>query len=85
VIARTATDRRAALVVIGALRRGTLAQTVGSTTESVAMDVSCDVLLVPPLGQGVAASRVVRGRARRAKPHRRPTSSRGTGRPRHRP
>jgi universal stress protein E len=85
VIAGTATERRVALVVIGALRRGTLARALGSTTESVAMDAPCDVLLVPPPEQGVARSGVVRGRARKAKPHRRQASSTRVGRPRHRP
>jgi nucleotide-binding universal stress UspA family protein len=49
VIAETAADRRAALVVMGVLRRGGVEQAmIGSTAEGVAMDVPCDVLLVPP-------------------------------------
>jgi nucleotide-binding universal stress UspA family protein len=45
VIAETAADRRAALVM-GVLRRGDAM--IGSTAEGVAMDVPCDVLLLPP-------------------------------------
>jgi hypothetical protein len=49
VIARTAVERGAELVVLGALRRGQLEQAlIGSTAEAVAADVPCDVLLVPP-------------------------------------
>jgi universal stress protein E len=53
VIARTAVVRRAELVVLGALRRGQLAQAlIGSTAEAVAAEVPCDVLLVPPPHHG---------------------------------
>ncbi|HVS23486.1 MAG TPA: universal stress protein [Gammaproteobacteria bacterium] len=80
VIAQTVDERRAALVVIGALRRSRLEQAIlGSTAEAVAMDVPCDVLLVPPPGAAPVAARS-RGRkardtARTAKPPRRPASS----------
>jgi nucleotide-binding universal stress UspA family protein len=80
VIAQTAAERSAALVVIGALRRSRLEQAIlGSTAEAVAMDVPCDVLLVPPPGAAPVATRS-RGRkardtARTAKRPRRAASS----------
>jgi len=78
VIAQTVDERHAALVVIGALRRSRLEQAMlGSTAEAVAMDVPCDVLLVPPPGAAPAAarSRKARDTGRTAKPSRRPASS----------
>ncbi len=79
VIAETAADRRAALVVMGALRRGRVQQAmIGSTAESVAMDVPCDVLLVPP-PKAPSAARArgsgSRDTARTTKPRRRRASS----------
>jgi len=78
VIAEMAADGRAALVVIGALRRGQVEQAViGSTAEGVAMDVPCDVLLVPPRARSTSDERAARSRdkARTTKPRRRRTSS----------
>jgi universal stress protein E len=78
VIVEAASARRAALVVMGVLRRGLVQQAViGSTAEGVAMDVPCDVLLVPPK---VPPAARVRGKgsrdtARTAKPRRRRASS----------
>ena len=58
VIAETAADRRAALVVMGVLRRGQVEQAmIGSTAEGVALDVPCDVLLVPPPSRAVRRER----------------------------
>jgi universal stress protein E len=80
VIADAAADRNAALVVVGALRRSQLQQAmIGSTAEGVAMDVPCDVLLVPPPKSLPAADRKLatraKGTARTAKPRRRGASS----------
>jgi universal stress protein E len=78
VIAEAAADRRAALVVIGALRRGQVQQAmIGSTAEGVAMDVPCDVLLVPPKASPAARGRGngSRDTARTTKPRRRRASS----------
>jgi universal stress protein E len=84
VIARTAADRRAELVVLGALRRGQLEQALlGSTAEAVAARVPCDVLLVPaPQAASDAAeeARDAKGTARTAKPRRRGASSATRGR-----
>ena len=84
VIAETAADRRAALVVMGALRRGELEQAMlGSTAESVAVDVPCDVLLVPPpKAPSVPRARGARAKdtARTTKPRRRRASSAGAAR-----
>jgi universal stress protein E len=84
VIARTAADRRAELVVLGALRRSHLEQALlGSTAEGVAADAPCDVLLVPAPH---AAPEVVEeapdatGTARTTKPRRRGASSAARGR-----
>jgi universal stress protein E len=84
VIARTAADRRAELVVLGALRRSQLEQAlIGSTAEAVAAEVPCDVLLVPAPH---AASEIIEeapdttGTARTAKPRRRGASSAARGR-----
>jgi universal stress protein E len=81
-IEQTAAERRAALVVIGALRRSALEQAVlGSTAEAVAMDVPCDVLVVPPPAPRTAATaRDVKDKARKAKPRRRRASSAAAGR-----
>jgi universal stress protein E len=83
VIARTAAERHAALVVIGALRRSALEQAVlGSTAEAVAMDVPCDVLLVPPPApRGAMTGRIVKDKAKKAKPPRRRASSGAAGHP----
>ena len=81
VIAETAADRRAGLVVMGVLRRGQVERAmIGSTAEGVALDVPCDVLLVPPPPPRVssAASDLgtqARDTARTAKPRRRRASS----------
>jgi universal stress protein E len=79
VIAETAADRRAALVVMGVLRRGQVRQAmIGSTAEGVAMDVPCDVLLVPPPRAPTAArarGTGARDTARTTKPRRRRASS----------
>jgi len=80
VIAQAAADRHAALVVIGALRRSRLERAIlGSTAEAVAMDVPCDVLLVPPPGPAPAAARSggrdVTDTAKTTKPRRRAASS----------
>jgi nucleotide-binding universal stress UspA family protein len=84
VIALNAEDRRAALVVMGVLRRGQIEQAmIGSTAEGVAMDVSCDILLVPPPKVASDTSEReprARGKARTAKPHRRGASSAAHGR-----
>ena len=84
VIARAAADRRAELVVLGALRRSQLEQAlIGSTAEAVAADVPCDVLLVPaPHVTSDAAEEApdATGRARTAKPRRRGASSAVRGR-----
>jgi universal stress protein E len=80
VIAQTAAERHAELVVIGALRRSRLERAIlGSTAEAVAMDVPCDVLLVPAPGASpvVARSRnreAVRDTARTTKPRHRAAS-----------
>jgi universal stress protein E len=53
-------DRNADLVVVGATQRpGVLAAAIGSTAESVAGSVSCDVLIVPvpPAERGAATGR----------------------------
>ncbi len=57
VIAAVAAERRAELVVVGALQRGRLEQAVlGSTAEAVAAELECDVLVVPgPTGLRAAA------------------------------
>ena len=87
VIAQTAAERHAELVVIGALRRSRLERAIlGSTAEAVAMDVPCDVLLVPPPGGISAGARsrageTARDTARTAKPRRRPASSAALARP----
>jgi universal stress protein E len=83
VIEQAAAERRAALVVIGALRRSRLEQAVlGSTAEAVAMDVPCDVLLVPPPApRRAATANDVKDKAKRAKPRRRGASSAARGRP----
>ena len=84
VIAETAVERRAALVVMGALRRSQVQQAmIGSTAEKVAMDVPCDVLLVPPPKAASAVSE--RGTrttdtAKTAKPRRPGASSAARGR-----
>jgi len=80
VIAQTAADRHAALVVIGALRRSRLERAIlGSTAEAVAMDVPCDVLLVPPPAAAPVAARSglreARDTAKTARPPRRAPSS----------
>jgi universal stress protein E len=77
VIVQTVDERRAALVVIGALRRSRLEQAIlGGTAEAVAMDVPCDVLLVPPPGAAARSrGRKPRDTARTAKPPRRRASS----------
>ncbi|HUO67462.1 MAG TPA: universal stress protein [Gammaproteobacteria bacterium] len=84
VIARAAADRRAELVVLGALRRSQLEQALlGSTAEAVAAEVPCDVLLVPAphaasdvAGQAPGATST----AKTAKPRRRGASSAARGR-----
>lgn len=83
VIEQTAAKRRAALVVIGALRRSRLEQAVlGSTAEAVAMDLPCDVLLVPPPApRGSVTAAEIKGKAKKAKPRRRAASSVKPGRP----
>jgi nucleotide-binding universal stress UspA family protein len=44
----TVAERKAELVVVGSpQRRGMLATLIGSTAESVAVGVGCDVLVVP--------------------------------------
>jgi universal stress protein E len=54
VVIETAERRRAELVVVGTPQRGGgLAAVIGSTAESVAAEVSCDVLVVP-VAHGVA-------------------------------
>jgi nucleotide-binding universal stress UspA family protein len=85
VIAQTAADRHAELVVIGALRRSRLEHAIlGSTAEAVAMDVPCDVLLVPPPAAAPVAARSglreARDTAKTARPRRRPASSAALGR-----
>jgi hypothetical protein len=81
VIAQTAAERRAALVVIGALRRSQLEQAmIGSTAEAVALEVPCDVLLVPAPAHESASTRVqgvrqTKRKARATKPRRRAASS----------
>jgi universal stress protein E len=85
VIADAAADRNAALVVMGALRRSQVEQAmIGSTAEGVAMEVPCDVLLVPPPKSSPAANlkRTTRAKdtARTAKPRRRGASSAARGR-----
>jgi universal stress protein E len=84
VIARAAADRRAELVVLGALRRGQLEQALlGSTAEAVVAEVSCDVLLVPAPGAAPAVAEQAQGAtstARTAKPRRRGASSATRGR-----
>jgi len=79
VIARAAADRRAELVVLGALRRSQLEQALlGSTAEAVAADVPCDVLLVPaPHAASDLAEQSPdpKGTAKTAKPRRRGASS----------
>jgi len=80
IIERMATERRAELVVIGALRRSRLERAIlGSTAEAVAMDVPCDVLLVPPPRRAPAAARsrgrAARGTVKTAKPRHRAASS----------
>ena len=78
VIAQTAADRGAELVVLGSLRRSQLAQALlGSTAESVAAAVPCDVLLVP--APRVPAE-VATDTAKIAKPRRRRASSATRGR-----
>lgn len=83
VIARTAADRRAELVVLGVLRRSQLEQAlIGSTAEAVAADVPCDVLLVPAPQAVHAAEEAgdATGTAKTAKPRRRGASSATRGR-----
>jgi universal stress protein E len=84
VIARAAADRRAELVVLGALRRGQLEQAlIGSTAEAVAAEVPCDVLLVPAphvVPDVAEQATEARGRVRTAKPRRRGASSAARGR-----
>jgi universal stress protein E len=84
VIVRTAADRRAELVVLGALRRSQLEQVLlGSTAEAVAADVPCDVLLVPVphvASEAVEQAPDATGKARTAKPRRRRASSATRGR-----
>jgi len=81
VIAQTAAERHAELVVIGALRRSRLEDAIlGSTAEAVAMDVPCDLLLVPPPAAAPVAARSRRGRetrgtGKKARPPRRAASS----------
>jgi universal stress protein E len=80
VIAQTAAERRAALVVIGALRRSQLEQAmIGSTAEAVALEVPCDVLLVPAPARESASTRVqdvrqTKGKAKTTKRRRRAAS-----------
>jgi universal stress protein E len=83
VIEQTAAERHAALVVIGALRRSALEQAVlGSTAEAVAMDIPCDVLLVPPPApRSAVTGGDVKDKARTAKPRRRRASSGAADRP----
>jgi universal stress protein E len=83
VIEQTVVQRRAALVVIGALRRSRLEQmALGSTAEAVAMDAPCDVLLVPPPAPRAAAvAGDVRDKAKTATPRRRRASSAAPVRP----
>jgi universal stress protein E len=84
VIARTAEDRHAELVVLGALRRGQLEQALlGSTAEAVVAGVPCDVLLVPvPHVAPAVADQApgATGTARTARPRRRGASSPARGR-----
>jgi universal stress protein E len=84
VIARTAADRRAELVVLGVLRRTQLEQAlIGSTAEAVVAEVPCDVLLVPAphaASELAEESPDVTGTARTAKPRRRGASSAARGR-----
>ena len=83
VIARTAADRRAELVVLGALRRSQLEQAlIGSTAEAVAAEVPCDVLLVPAphVAKVLEEAPDTTGTARTAKPRRRGASSAARGR-----
>jgi universal stress protein E len=79
VIVRAAADRRAELVVLGALRRSQLEQAlIGSTAEAVVATVPCDVLLVPAPNAGPDAADQAtdaRGTAKKAKPRRRGASS----------
>jgi universal stress protein E len=81
VIAGTAADRRAELVVLGASRRGQLAQAlIGSTAEAVAAAVPCDVLLVPAPHSPAGVVEGAKGTAKIAKPRRRRASSATRGR-----
>ena len=81
VIARTVADRRAELVVLGALRRGQLSPAlIGSTAESVAGAVPCDVLLVPPPRAPAELAERATDTAKTAKPRRRRASSATRGR-----
>ncbi len=81
VIARAVADRRAGLVVLGALRRGQLSQApIGSTAESVAAAVPCDVLLVPPPRAPAEPTERSKDTAKTAKPRRRRASSATRGR-----
>ena len=85
VIAQTVAERHAELVVIGALRRSRLEHAIlGSTAEAVAMDVPCDVLLVPPPAAAPVAARSglreARDTAKTTRPPRRPASSAALGR-----
>ena len=81
VIVRTVADRRAELVVLGALRRSQLSQAlIGSTAEAVAAAVPCDVLLVPaPRAPDEVADRA-KDTGKTAKPRRRRASSATRGR-----
>lgn len=87
VIAKTAAARHAELVVIGALRRSRLERAIiGSTAEAVAMEVSCDVLLVPRHGTAPAVEQSRNGAAAKdtgktTKPRRRVASSATRARP----